>query len=217
MKSNKVTGFDYLWCALYAFAGVMFELLVIAVERMIGIDTGAYSVPQNIMHWVGTTVGWVLIGLLVIYIGKRTTGFAIWEHREKLKGWQYIAVILCFAVNIAAKYMDWGGFKVVKEWNARGPLLFPFQYIYYFAEGFLISLIIVFGQKAFEKWFRNEKIPYGGIVLGLTWGLAHIFTKGDLGVGLLSAVGGFLFGAAYLFVNKDYRKALPIITLLFIL
>ena len=62
-----------------------------------------------------------------------------------------------------------------------------------------------------------EKIPYGGIILGLTWGLAHIFTKGSLAIGLLSAFGGFLFGAAYLFVNKDYRKALPIITLLFIL
>lgn len=28
-------------------------------------------------------------------------------------------------------------------------------------------LIIVFGQKAFEKWFHNEKIPYGGIVAAL--------------------------------------------------
>ena len=138
MENKKVTGFDYLWCALYAFASVAFELLVVVVEGVL-------------------------------------------------------------------------------EWNARGPLLFVFQYIYYLAEGFLISLIIVFGQKACEKWFHNEKIPYGGIVLGLTWGLAHIFTKGSLAVGLLSAVGGFLFGAAYLLVNKDYRKALPIIILLFIL
>jgi hypothetical protein len=45
----------------------------------------------------------------------------------------------------------------------------------------------------------------------------HIFTKGSLGVGILSAMGGFLFGAAYMFVNKDFRKALPIIVLLFML
>lgn len=70
---------------------------------------------------------------------------------------------------------------------------------------------------ACEKWFHNDKIPYGGIILGLTCGLAHIFTKESLAVGLLSAFGGFLFGAAYLLVNKDYRKALPIITLLFII
>lgn len=217
MKEKKVTGFDYLWAALYAFAGVAFELLLIWLEGVIGIESGAYTVPQNILHWVITAVGWVLIGLLVIVIGKKTTGFDIWEHRERMKGWQYGALVLCFAVNIAAKYLDWGGFKALLEWQSRGPLLFVFQYIYYLAEGFLISLIVVYAQKACETWFRRERIPYGGIILGLTWGLAHTFTKGSLLVGILSAFAGFLFGAAYLIVNKDFRKALPVITLLFIL
>lgn len=217
MENKKITGFDYLWCALYAFAGVAFELLVIAIEGMFGIDTNNFTLPQNIVHLLITLIGWIFIGIVVIHIGKKTTGFDIWEHRSSLAAWQYFAIIICFVVNIVAKYLEWDGFKVIREWNSRGPLLFVFQYLYYLAEGFLISLIIVFGQKACEKWFSNEKIPYGGIILGLTWGLAHIFTKGSLAIGLLSAFGGFLFGAAYLFVNKDYRKALPIITLLFVL
>ncbi len=215
MKENKVTGFDYLWCALYACAGVGLELLIVAMEGMIGIDTNNYTLSQNIIHLMLTFTVWVLAGFLVIYIGKRTTGFDIWEHREKIKSWQYIAIVICFAVNIFAKYLDWDGFKVLREWNSRGPVLFVFQYIYYLAEGFLISLIVVFGQKACEKWFHNEKIPYGGIVLGLTWGFAHIFSKGSLWIGLLSAFGGFLFGTVYMFVNRDFRKALPIITLMF--
>ncbi len=218
MENKKVTGFDYLWCALYAFAVLAFELLVVAVEEsMFQVDINNFTVTQNIIHWMITISGWILLGMLVIHIGKKTTGFDIWERGSKMLSWQYITIVVCFVVNIIAKYLAWGGFKVVREWNSRGPLLFTFQYIYYLAEGFLVSLIIVFGQKACEKWFHNEKIPYGGIVLGLTWGLAHIFTKGSLMVGILSAVGGFLFGAAYLLVNKDYRKALPIITLLFIL
>jgi len=217
MKESKVTGFDYLWCALYAFAGMAFELLLVSVEGALGIDTNHLVTSQHIVHWMITTIGWVLIGMLVIYVGKKTTKFDIWENREPLKKWQYVAIVVCFAINIVAKYLDWGGFKVVQEWNSNGPLLFVFQYIYYVAEGFLISLIIVFGQKACETWFRNEKIPYGGIILGLTWGLAHIYTKGSISIGLLTAFAGFLFGASYMLVNKDYRKALPIIILLFML
>lgn len=217
MENKKVTGFDYLWCALYAFAGLAFELLVAAVEGIFQIDRNHFTTTQHIVHWLVTIAGWMLLGILVIHIGKKTTGFDLLERGSKMLSWQYPAIAVCFFVNIFAKYLDWGGFKVIQEWNARGPLLFVFQYIYYLAEGFLISLIIVFGQKACEKWFHNEKIPYGGIVLGFTWGLAHIFTKDSLAVGLLSAAAGFLFGAAYLLVNKDYRKALPIITLLFML
>ena len=44
------------------------------------------------------------------------------------------------------------------------------------------------------KWFKNNKIPYGGIILGLTWGLGHIVSKGSVPIGILSAMGGFLFG-----------------------
>ena len=95
--------------------------------------------------------------------------------------------------------------------------VFIFQYIYYAAEGFLISLVIVYAQKACEMWIKNEKLPYGGIILGLTWGLAHVISKGDVLISIFAFLSAFLFGAVYVFVNKDYRKALPIIILLFML
>ena len=126
-------------------------------------------------------------------------------------------VLLCFIVIITASYFDWGGYKPYMEFMNLGALKFIFQYIYYIAEGFLISIVIVYGQKACETWFHNDKIPFGGIILGLVWGLAHIFTKGSIWVGLLAAFGAFIMGSSYVFVNKDYRKALPIIILLFIL
>lgn len=217
MKKRIGEGFDYLWCALYACAAFAIELLLVFIEGNLGIDTSNYTASQNIVHWIITTVLWVAAGFLVICIGKKTTGFDIWEHREKIKTWQYFAICLTFVVNIIAKYLDWNGFKVLIEWNSKSPVLFIFQYLYYFAEGFLISLVIVFAQKAFEKWFVKEFIPYGGIVLGLVWGLAHIVSKGSVMVGIFAMLSGFLFGAAYLFVNRDYRKALPLVILLFIL
>ena len=217
MKERISAGFDYLWCSLYACAAFAIELLLLFVEGKIGVDTANYNFSQNVIHWSLTTILWIFAGLFVIYIGKKTTGFDIWAQKEKMKRWQYFAVCITFVVNIIAKYLDWNGFKVLIEWQSHTPVLFAFQYIYYLAEGFLISLVIVFGQKAFETWFQNESIPFGGIVLGLVWGLAHIISKGDVVTGILAMLAGFLFGTAYLFVNKDYRKALPILILLFIL
>ena len=217
MTEKKVTGFDFLWCTLYACGAFALELLLVFVEGKMGITFETMTTSQNIIHWIITTALWIAAGLAVIFIARKTTGFDIWEHREKLKGWQYIALGICFVVVVVVQYFDWGGFKVFLEWQRLGTLKFIFQYIYYLAEGFLISLVIAYGQLACEKWFKNEKIPYGGIVLGLTWGLLHILSKGSILIGLLAALGGFLFGAAYLFTNKDYRKALPIITLLFML
>ena len=214
---KKVSGFDYLWCALYACAGFAFELLLVQIEKMMGLNVGELTTAQNIIHFIVTTIGWIAIGILVIFIGKKTTGFELFETKAKIKGWQYIAIAACIVVNVITKYLDWNGFKVALEFQRLGLTLFIFQYIYYIAEGFLISLVIVYAQKACEKWFGNEKIPYGGIILGLTWGLAHIGSRGSLMIGLFSLVAGFLFGTAYLFVNKDYRKALPLIILLFIL
>ena len=218
MNNKKVTGFDYLWLALYAVAGFCFELLVVFIEQAIGININNGTTLQMIIHWTITIIAWVVIGLFIIKIGKKTTNFDIWqETQKKMKLWQIVAIVLCFVINIVVKYIDWNGFKVIQEFQARGTLLFIFQYMYYIVEGFLISLIIVYGQKACETWFKKENIPYGGIILGLTWGLGHILSKGSIIIGLLSAVAGILFGAVYLLVNRDYKKAFPIITLLFML
>ncbi len=217
MKEKKVTGFDYLWCALYACAGFALELLLVQIEKGMGIVIGEYTTMQNIIHLLITAVLWVAAGFLVIWIGKKTTGFEILAIKEKMKGWQYFAIAICFVVNLIAKCLDWGGFKPWLELSRLGLPVFIFQYIYYAAEGFLISLVIVYAQKACETWFKNEKIPYGGIILGLTWGLAHVFSKGNVLISIFAFLSAFLFGAAYVFVNKDYRKALPIIILLFIL
>lgn len=112
---------------------------------------------------------------------------------------------------------DWNGFKILLEFQRLGWLKFIFQYLYYIAESFLISLVLVFGQKAFETWFKNDKIPYGGILLGLTWGLMHILSKGSVLTGIMTCLAGFLFGNVYHLVNKDYKKTFIIVTILFML
>lgn len=215
---KKITGADYLYLALYAFAGIGLELILVGViEPIFGVSLETYTTLQNIIHWVVICIIWLIVGVFLINLANRKYDFNLWEHRSRLKGWQYLGVIVCLSVSIASHYIDWEGFKFVLEFQKLGVLKFVFQYIYYLFEAFLISLIIIFGQKAFEKWFGKVNIPYGGIVLALTWGLMHIVSKGSLSVGLLSAFGGFLYGSAYLVVGKDYRKALPLMSLMFIL
>lgn len=215
---KKIIGLDYLYLSLYAFAGIGLELILVGIiEPLFGLSLETYTTMQNLLHWVVICIIWLIVGIFLINLAKKKYGFDLLENKIKLKGLQYVGIVLCLIVSIASHYIDWGGFKPILEFQRLGVLKFIFQYIYYLFEVFLITLIVIFAQKAFEKWFKNETIPYGGIVLALTWGLMHIVSKGSITVGLLSAFGGFLYGSAYLVVGKDYRKALPLMYLMFVL
>ena len=215
---NRATGGDYLSLALLAFAGFAFELvLAFLVEPALGLSVDSLTTGQNIAHWLVTSAVWAIVGTLVIRHARDAYDFDIWARRCDLSPRQWLGVALCVVVMTASHWADWGGFKPALELRSHGALLFVFQYVYYLAETYLLSLIIVFGQMACETWFHNSSVPYGGIVLALTWGLGHVASKGSLAVGLLSAAAGFLMGAAYLIVGRDYRKALPLLYVLFVI
>lgn len=217
--SNKnVKGIHYLSLALLAFLGLGIEVLyAFCIEPLIyKKQMSDWTGTQSIIHWIITCITWGLITYLLIRYAKAKYRFDIFAHKGKMKVWQWICVVLCIVLSLTLSYWDWDGFKVVKEFRYHGLLNFTFQYIYYIVETALFSLIIIFAQKAFELWFKKENIPYGGIILAATWGLAHIFTKGSLSVGLLSALGGFSFGIVYLLVNRDIRKTFLILLIMFI-
>jgi hypothetical protein len=175
------------------------------------------TTAQNIIHWLVTSAVWFAVGMLLIREAKKKYGFDVFARGRKVGVPGIVGAIVCVAVMAFSQYLDWGGFKPALEFERLGAVKFIFQYVYYFFETFLRSLVIIFGQKAFELWFKNEKIPYGGIVLGLTWGLGHILSKGDLAIGLLTVASGFLMGASYLIVGRDYRKALPLLYVMFVI
>lgn len=169
---DKTRGWDYMCLALYAFAGLGIEaLLAFLIEPFLyGGALSEWSVLQNIVHWVITCILWGVVIFLLIKEAKCKYGFDLFQKTERMKPFQWIAVGACLIFTLSVSYIDWGGFKVVKEFYYNGVLKFIFQYIYYVFETGLFTLIIVFGQKAFEKWFGNQKFPYGGIVAALTWG-----------------------------------------------
>lgn len=88
---------------------------------------------------------------------------------------------IIIALSITYTSLVWGGFKTIIELSNLGVSKFLIQYVYYAFESLLMMLIIAHGQKAFESWFGNIKcIPFGGILLAITWGLIHILTQGTL-------------------------------------
>ena len=215
---RKPTGLKYLILAMLAFAGLGLEVVLAFV-----LEPLLYHAPmqswtdlQNILHWAITCAIWGLMAWAIVRFARKRYGFDLLEKKDRPKIWQWAAVAALVIASLIYSWWDWNGSKVVREFNANGALKFVFQYLYYCFEAALVLLIIAFGQAAFEKWFHNRYIPYGGVLAAVTWGIAHFFTKGSAtGVGIM--LSALAYGCVYLLVERDVRKAYPIILLMFVL
>ena len=215
---KKPSGLKYLILAMLAFAGLGLEVVLAFV-----LEPFLYHAPmqswtdlQNILHWIITCVVWGLLSWAIIWFARKQYGYNLFERQKKPSIWQWAIVAVLVIASLVWSCLDWKGMKVVREFNANGPLKFVFQYIYYCFEVMLVLLIIVFGQESFERCFRNRNIPYGGMLAAVTWGIAHFFTKGS-STGIGSMISALAFGCVYLLVNRDIRKAYPIIWIMFVL
>lgn len=216
---KKVTGWDYFSLGMLAFGGLGLEALYAYVLEPIlyKVQMQDWNTIQTITHWIITCITWGIISYLLILTSKKKYRFDLFQETDKMAKRQWVSVIFCVGLALVASYIDWEGFKVIKEFQSRGLLLFVFQYIYYAFETVLFMLIIIFAQKAFEVWFKNKSIPYGGVICGITWGLAHAFTKGSIWIGLQGIVLGFLLGVTYLLVNRDIKKTYIVLFIMFAL
>ena len=215
---KKATGLDFLVLALLAFGGIGLEvILALGIEPILyGAQLGEWSTLQNILHWTITSALWGGVAYLLVRNAKKKYDFDIFKKGEKLKLWKWLLIAAFIVLSLMISYKDWNGSKVIKEFVFNGWLKFIFQYIYYIFETVLVTLILVFAQKAFEKWFHKENIPYGGIAIALTWGIGHFFTK-DIMTGIACMISGFAFGSVYLLANRDIRKTFPIVLAMFVL
>ncbi len=233
VKAVKTTsrfkeGFDFLSYGLDAFAVIGFELLLAYVIEpfLFNRPMKEYEGWMTILHWIVTCIGWGVGAYLIMRDCSKKTDFDIigkfkntglFKNCEKISLIQWILIVAGVVICLISTWIDWNGSKLLKEFASRGPLLFPFQYVYYLFEVLLVLLIIVFGQMAFEKWTGSNNIPFGGILVALTWGLGHWMTKGSLGAGLYTAFGGFVFGSAYVLTNRNLKLSYLLLCIMFIL
>jgi hypothetical protein len=125
-------------------------------------------------------------GILVL-----TLGFRLWETRPfPIIAQEFEGMVRYFGMPL-------------------GLLMLAMQFLYYATEGVLMVYVIVKGSEAVRAW-RPICSPWlagacGGLLLGLTWGLAHILSKGALDVGLSSLLMAMLLG----FLHGRTRSGLP--------
>lgn len=222
-KTEKpVKGGDFLNLALYAFAGLGLDVVLLMVELAVygGEPMNEWPTERFIIHWILICILWGVSMWWLTRFAGRKYGVTMTTGEQKIPLRQWALVLLCVLINLAWSAYSWGGFKVLIEFQRVGALKFIFQYIYYFFETGLVFLIIFYGQKALELWFHKGKtvpIPYGGLVLGITWGMVHAMTKGSLLVGLSGAGSSVLYGVVYLLLNRNYKLSFVLLFSMFIL
>ena len=104
----------------------------------------------------------------------------------------------------------------IKASGVIGVIGATLQHLYYFAEMVLCCYMLRAFQKAGENLFKNRYIPYGGIVLGVLWGLiVHTISK-DISVGLYMLVLSIVWGMIYLVSGRKRWLTYILMTAMFI-
>ena len=104
----------------------------------------------------------------------------------------------------------------IKTSGVIGVIGATLQHLYYFAEMVICCYMLRVFQQAGENLFGNKYIPYGGIALGILWGLiVHTISK-DISVGLYMLVMSLIWGAIYLVSKKNRWLTYILMTIMFI-
>jgi hypothetical protein len=165
-------------------AGILTKAIVPILMRRDGESWHRYLGQLSLSTWL-----YAVGGLLALALGMR-----LWEERRFPSIAREFGAMLRFAE---------GSLPLAS-------FMLLMQFAYYAAEGALMAYIVIKGSEAIEAW--RPTCPTwlaglgGGLLLGLTWGLPHILSKGSLYVGLAGVLQSLLYGLLY----GRTRSALPI-------
>lgn len=91
------------------------------------------------------------------------------------------------------------------------------QHMYYFAEMVLCCLILRLFQKSGELIFKYRNFPYGGVVLGILWGLIiHSISQG-ISIGIYMIILSLVWGIIYIVSGRNKTLTYILMTLMFII
>ena len=82
MKRDKSSPWEFLWYALYAFAGLGLELVLMGgVEPALfgGTPPSRYTAAHTLLHWGMTMACWGLTAALLVRQAEKKLGFSLLE------------------------------------------------------------------------------------------------------------------------------------------
>ena len=206
---RKVKWTKYLWMSLLSFGAFMLELLSIFVIEVpfLHVDIQNYTTHQRNIHCIIMVFMWAFfIGVLLLFSSKHYHFPARGNKRDKISLKNWIVTLACFIGCKIITFIDWHTLKLVGEAQSKTVFQFWVQYLYYIFEVMLVLLIIIYGQKALETLLEKESlIPFGGIILAVTWGAIHFVSRGvglEIWNGISTMIFSVLSGVMYLRLNK---------------
>jgi hypothetical protein len=196
-----------------AIAAFELELVVFLIEMAAyGVTSPAeLPLPKVLGHYIIVYLIWGLVAVVTHMTAKRRLRFDLFALKGPIKARSLLLILLMCALHIlyATYSWDWQ-FKPLAEYNNfvsifgdQGWIVAVFQLLYYFIECLLLTVIIAFGQEFGERRFGKKKVPWGGILLALTWGLSHFITQFTLEAAISCSVIAVYFGVSYLLLKKN--------------
>lgn len=205
--SDKWT--KYLIICFWLFGAFLLEYFSLFVIEMwiFKMDIWHYTTNQRSVHHLIMVVLWTIYLISILAWSNKKLSFPRENKRFAITPKNLIVAIICLIACKVMTFIDWHTLKVIGEASGKNAFQFITQYMYYVMEVGIVLLIIMFGQKAFEVRINKESsIPFGGIVLALTWGIFHFVSRGvglEIWNGISCVLFSILSGIMYLKLGRS--------------
>jgi uncharacterized membrane protein len=230
-QTKKVSGLTFLLWGMIAFGFLGLEFGVLFISRMVDGRSLA-EVGNWPIHWYGALFHWtltIMIWSCGILLAWRWLKKKDLTHLIDFKMTKKTIIYTFFAILFVAMYTlvessvlgnntlqvvsEYKGFRLM--YGDYALIVTIFQVFYYVFEMLLVFIMIVMFQAMGETLFKNKYIPYGSILLMLTWGMIHFLSHpaGALGVTICALMPGL----CYMFGEKKFLPVYVLLLLGFIL
>ena len=206
VNKKNITSGKLLLLGELSILGLLAEYSLIEFESYI-FEKGylEFTITESVTHWIVICVLWGLLGLLLFYVTARVYSFDMIRKDERPTMRGIVVAVLLLSSSVGVKYLLLGGWQMAIDFRREGWFQFIFLYVYRLFETVLLLMAAAFFQEGCERIIKleNKHVPWGGLLLALTWGLIHLITTRDVVMALFCTALAFFIGCAYLASHKN--------------